>query len=378
MLERILFVDDERNILEAMQRSLRKLYQVVVAESGKEGIEKLYNEGPFAVVVADMHMPLMDGVEFLRKVKEISPDSVRVMLTGDTDSSTATHAVNEGNIFRFLIKPVLANELIPVLQSAVGQHHLITAEKELLEKTLQGTIRLLTDIMSLVNSMVFSKSTRIVRYVRHIVSKMKLEDSWQYEIAAMLSQIGCITLPPEVINKMQSESELTEKEKEQIHNHPAIGRKLLQNIPRLQTVSLIIANQYKDYHDFEKTSSPVLHYIQTGAQILRVTNDYDFHFMQGKSKENILKYFKDNPTIYNPLIVSALASMEFESLKYIVRNINVKDITPFMVTEEDIRAKNGVTIVTREQEITPLMIEYLRSFAEGIGVHEPFRVKIPV
>src|SRR5882672_4792554 len=112
MNTKILCVDDEPNVLEAFSRSLRKDFQVFVAQSGEQGIAMIENEGPFAVVVSDMRMPEMDGIQFLSRVRETIPETVRVMLTGNADQQTAMNAVNEGNIFRFLTKPCSPEALV--------------------------------------------------------------------------------------------------------------------------------------------------------------------------------------------------------------------------------------------------------------------------
>src|SRR5205085_9651219 len=92
----------------------------------------------YAVVVADMRMPKMDGVELLSRLRTLTPTTVRIMLTGNADQQTAIDAVNEGHIFRFLNKPCPPETLEKTLRAALNQHHLITAEKELLELTLTG------------------------------------------------------------------------------------------------------------------------------------------------------------------------------------------------------------------------------------------------
>lgn len=105
MSNRILFVDDDPNILKGFQRNLRKHYDISVADSGQTGLELIANSEPFAVIVADMQMPRMNGVEFLAQTRKISPDSVRIMLTGNADQQTAIAAINRGDIYRFVNKP---------------------------------------------------------------------------------------------------------------------------------------------------------------------------------------------------------------------------------------------------------------------------------
>ncbi len=102
---RILFVDDDPNILSAYQRNLRKRFPISTALNAEQGLELLQSEGPFAVIVADMQMPGTNGIQFLRKAREKAPDSVRLMLTGNADQKTAMDAVNEGHVFSILNKP---------------------------------------------------------------------------------------------------------------------------------------------------------------------------------------------------------------------------------------------------------------------------------
>ena len=130
MDERILFVDDDPNILEAYQRKLQHVLHVRTAQGPHLGLREIQEKGPFAVVVADMNMPLMNGVEFLKKVREIAPDTVRMMLTSNSDIKTAMDAVNEGAVFRFLTKPCPSTLMGDSLAAAIKQHRLITAEKE--------------------------------------------------------------------------------------------------------------------------------------------------------------------------------------------------------------------------------------------------------
>jgi len=109
MGEKILFVDDDPNILNSFKRQLRKMYQISTASSGQDGLDLIKKKGPFAVVLADMKMPHMDGITFLKKVKELSPDSIRLMITGNADQKTAISALHEGNVFRFINNPFHRN-----------------------------------------------------------------------------------------------------------------------------------------------------------------------------------------------------------------------------------------------------------------------------
>jgi DNA-binding NtrC family response regulator len=118
---RILFVDDEPLVLEGLRRSVYKEFVADLAVGPEEGLAKLRSSGPYAVVVSDMRMPAMDGAEFLATVHAISPDSIRVMLTGCGDLESAKRAVNEGRVFQFLTKPVTSAQILAALRASVAQ-----------------------------------------------------------------------------------------------------------------------------------------------------------------------------------------------------------------------------------------------------------------
>jgi DNA-binding NtrC family response regulator len=126
---RVLFVDDEPNVLASARRQFRKDYDVRTAESGAAGLATLADAGPFAVVVSDMRMPGMNGAEFLAEARRIAPDTVRMILSGQSDLDAAIAAVNDGRIFRFLTKPCTGDSLRAAVEAGVAQHRLVQAEQ---------------------------------------------------------------------------------------------------------------------------------------------------------------------------------------------------------------------------------------------------------
>lgn len=123
---RILLVDDDLGILEALQRQLRRQFDVRVANDPKEAIRLVLAEGPFSVVVSDLRMPGIDGVSLLFLIRQTAPDTVRVLLTGAGDMEAAISAINQGNVFRFLTKPCSSTTFLRTLEAAVEQYRLNT------------------------------------------------------------------------------------------------------------------------------------------------------------------------------------------------------------------------------------------------------------
>lgn len=132
--ERILFVDDEQDILDGYERLLRREFHVRVARGGQAGLDEIEQNGPFAVVISDMRMPGMSGAEFLARVCRDAPDTVRMLLTGHADIGAAIAAVNEGNIFRFLTKPCEKEVLVDAINLGISRYQQSAAEKDLLRQ----------------------------------------------------------------------------------------------------------------------------------------------------------------------------------------------------------------------------------------------------
>src|SRR6201997_3840684 len=223
MPEQILLVDDDRDILDGYRRTLRGEFLIDVAQSGQEALGLIDTKGPYAVVISDIRLPGMDGIELLRRVKSAAPETVRVMLTGNAETETAIEAINEGNIFRFLIKPCSKEMMAKTITAALMQYRLIVAEKQLLEQTLSGCLQVLSEVLSLVNPAAFSRADRARRYIHHVVTAMRLGNPWQYEAAAMLSQLGCVTLAPEIVEAVYRGETLSPDEQTQYEAHPSVA-----------------------------------------------------------------------------------------------------------------------------------------------------------
>ena len=380
MVNKILCVDDEPNILDAYRRSLKKEFQIETAVGGEQALSVVAANGPFAVVVSDMRMPGMDGVQFLAKVSEQAPDTVRMMLTGNSDQQTAIDAVNEGHIFRFLSKPCPPESLAQAVRAGVRQYQLIRAERDLLENTLSGSLQVLADVLSLVNPMAFGRSSRVRRLVRKLCDTLKVEDAWQTEIAATLSQLGCIMVPEETMAKVYSGAPVTAEELRMLQAHPQVGRDLIGHIPRLEPVAEIIAYQEKLFngsglpHDGRSGEE-----IPYGARILKVALDFD-KMVEGKfSNADAYDEIKRRGDWYDPRVVESLVDvLASDETKYETRSVSVADLTANMFLAEDVRSTSGVLLVAKGQEVAASLSMRLANFVLKTGIQEPIKVFVPV
>lgn len=310
MMEKILCVDDNPNILADYKRRLHKKFDIEVAQSGEQGIEVLNNKGPFAVVVSDIRMPGMDGIEFLTKVKECSPDSVQIVLTGYLELQTLVDAVNKGKIFGFLLKPCPIKDFVKTLKEGIAQYQQIKHERELAQKTLYATVRALTKILNIVNPAALRRTSRIIRYVKHIVHELQLPKRWQFELAGTLSQIGCIALPSDIFDKVYNNIPLLHPEQKMFEAYPQIGYELLTDIPELETVANMIKGQRGSFGMYIEVKDNLTkdEIVGLGAQILKVSLDLDRLRVSGMSHEDALAKMGNSQTEdYNWKIMNALS-----------------------------------------------------------------------
>ncbi len=372
----ILFVDDQPGALHAFERQFRKRFSIRTADSAAKALDIVRDEGPFSVIVSDMRMPGMDGVQLLSRVKDSFPDMVRIMLTGDSDIQTAIEAVNSGQIFRFLTKPCSPQALTRALEQAISQYNLITAEKELLNQTLKGSVKVLCELLSLANPTAFSRGYRIKDIVVKIAQKLGLERIWQYEIAALMSQIGCVTIPDDILKKMQSGTELSSKETGMFLNHPKVGAKLIGKIPRLGHVAIMVENQMLS-HD-EIVHDPEVRLTdeeKIGAQILRAAIDHDSLLIQGVDHHDAIQRMAGRSGVYDKKILNLIDENHRQNEPIKIVTLNFEDIIPGMVADEDIVAGNGSLIIPRGQEITWSVIQELTNYLDHIGIRNPIRVR---
>ncbi len=375
MNEKILCVDDEPNILEAYQRTLRKRFHIDVACGGEEALKAIAERGPYAVIVADMRMPGMNGVELLAQVKQIAPLTVRMMLTGNADQQTAIQAVNQGHIFRFLSKPCSPEDFASALEAGLEQHRLLTAERQLLTQTLSGAIKVLVDVLAMLKPQAFGRASEVRRIVHQICEQLPVENAWAVEIAAALSQIGCITVPEKILAKVYRGESLSAEEWEIYQQHPKVGHELIRNIPRLEEAAEIIGYQEKLYNgkgfpqDFRAGDQ-----IPLGARILKVALDWTALLAAGLQPEMAFVHLRQRQGWYDPKVVEALKRALEISEEYAVRELRVNQLADGMILAEHVRSIHGTLLCPKGQEITPAVRHRLRNYMVNVGIQGPIRV----
>ena len=363
---RVLCVDDEPMVLEGLTLHLRTRFHLLTATSGAAGIDRLKYDGPFAVVVSDMRMPQMNGAEFLAQARQIAPDTVRMLLTGYADLDSAVAAVNQGQIFRFLSKPCPPPLMVQALTAAVEQHRLIQAERVLLEQTLAGAIKLLTEVLSLASPLAFGRAVRLKRLAGQLCDRLEVDVRWHIEAAAQLSQIGCITLPADLVENLYFGKALTPAEQALAERLPAMADQLLGNVPRLEPVREILTLQARRFDGGAE--------LPLGARLLRLLVDYDRLEASGATAAVALGILAQRAGTYDPALLEHLRAVVGTRTED-VRELALPALRPGMVFADDVRSRTNTLLVARGQTVTQGLIERMKNLPPG-QVKEPIRVLV--
>jgi response regulator RpfG family c-di-GMP phosphodiesterase len=392
MKEKILFVDDEKNLLASYERRLRKQYALETAPGGEEGLAKLAQNGPFALVVADRQMPGMDGTRFLALVKERCPDTVRMMLTGNVDLESAIRTVNEGGLFRFLTKPCPPKELAKALDDGLAQYRLIVSEKELLNKTLNGSIRLLTDILSLLDGGSFGRNHGLRDAIARLTGKLQLPNAWEIHLAVMLAPIGHVTVPPELFIKSRSGQSLSEPEAQILARVPECAGRLINNIPRLEGVSRIVQYQHKNFDGSGSPQDDVSgEAIPYGSRLLKILLDALELETKGVSRSDALAALQRSKGKYDPALLaeicthwaptpipaalSAAAPNGAAAVQRPTVNVFLDNLTVGMVVRANVETDEGTVIIPAGTLLNEMALEKIHNFARLGDVKEPIVVQ---
>ena len=357
----VLCVDDEPRVVEGLALHLRRDYNVVTANGAHAALQLLKVHGAPTVIVSDMRMPGMDGATLLKHVRHLHPETTRILLTGDPGRDVAVAAVNDGQIFRYLTKPCPADQLRTAIEAGVAQHRLFIAERVLLQETLLGCIRALIDVLAITNPVAFGRATRVKRLAVDLAIASGSKGFWQLEAAAMLSQVGYISLPTELVEKLYYGKRLTPEERVLADGAPQVANKLLSHIPRLETVMEILAASR------DATSDLPEGLIKLGAGILRLVIEYDTLIAQGHPIDEAIAAIRAPALRHDDKLMERLeAQVGASSRAQKLTEVAVGDVTPGMVFMDDLRTHIGTLLVPKGFEVTETFLERARNFGPGI------------
>ena len=361
---KVLFVDDEESILKAFKLNLGRKYSVFIAESGNEGLRIIEEDGPFEVIVSDFSMPRMNGADFLEKVREQNKEVVTILLTGQANFDDLCDVVRRGEIFRLLGKPCSPEALDENLQQAFRQYQLICAEKELLEKTLNGAIGAITSLLSAANPLFFGRAQRVKSLAIEVARELKIDHGWRLQVAADFCYLGYLTLPQDSQQNVYDGGELTPEMQKVIVSFPTFVSNLLKDIPRLHRIRKIIEFIQADFED----NTGEFHDERRIASIIRLAQEYDKYETKGCSKGEIFENLRPLETIFLPGSLDALANTrELHGGFMEASKVSPVNLKPGMRLIEELVLSDGQMLAPSGAMVSLSFMQMVQSHLAALG-----------
>ncbi len=380
--DNILIVDDEQRVLASITRTLLEedFDAVRTAQNGLDALEIVRSTPNLALIISDHHMPGLSGIDFLVQARKITPYTTRILLSGAADLEMAVDAVNRGSIFRFLIKPCPTEILVGSVKDGVRQFQMLTGERDLMSKTLNGSIKLMVDLLSVFNPGVFNQASRLRILARTLASAMNLEEqSWEIELAALLSQIGAVALPKNVVEKWQNNEKLDQPDEEMIRSIPQMGKRLIKNIPRLDRIADAVGFQDLPYTGRIMPDIPTGIKIPLPARILKIIMDYDRFLQKSNNEVAAFQMLNQREKDYDPEILEVFQNKVLKEISMRVnvqpgeKQIFVREVKIGMIVMRDVIDKQGLIVMPKGTAITEVLKmqldNYSRTFAIGDTIY---------
>ena len=273
---RLLIVDDEEDNLALLYRTLRTKYDITKAHNAIEALDILKTE-KFDCILSDHKMPMMDGVEFLKRVNDIQPRTMRLLVTAYSDVKILIDAINYAKIYRYIKKPYTPDELLMIVESALECYQLKIDNENLildLKDLFSGTVKAIIEALDAKDSFTLGRSRRVAFYAMKIVQKMSLtpSETSQIELAGLLHDIGMIGVAEEILNKTQK---LTDEEYEKIKLHVHYSIKILEDIKQLKEITEIIKYHHEYYNGCGYPFNLKGEEIPIGSRIIAIADAFD-------------------------------------------------------------------------------------------------------
>ena len=370
-MQSILIVDDDKDLLLALSEGLLGSFRVETSADPKEALDRLYKMPELAVVVADMRMPGMSGLELLRQARSIVPNASRVMLTSADDAQTAIAAINEGNVCRFLTKPcglaVLQAAILEALDLRQTLHHLLEAQFRM----VAGIVEVLGKVILMVNPESHALAQRLRQRMRELALEMLHPEFWELEIAAMLAPLGALGTPLSfsAANPAAAFS----------GDFPQAAAALLRQIPRMEKIAGVVAYLGKNFDGSGQPWDSVAGVqIPIGARMLRVVRDMEEVVGAGRAPGDALRLMQQKEGAYDPnVLAAALACFGEDPHAHRPHTASVawSALQEGDTLADDIPSETGALLLTKGCRVTPNLKKMLQHMASRGRMPDGVRIR---
>jgi response regulator RpfG family c-di-GMP phosphodiesterase len=398
----ILIVDDEEIVLVALRDTLlREGYEVIASPHAIHALSVL-KEREFSVVITDQQMPMVSGLEFLAQVREIQPEATRILITAVLSLSTVIDAINKGEIYRFIVKPWLREELLATVKNAVHRHELISKNARLQAETqaMNAQLRSLNQTLETQVARVAEQNTQLAEYARNqeenlrrsielCVQTMRTfyptlgnqarrvsalcasmsatldlppDQKQTLDIASHIYDIGLVGIPRQLIRRWQDKpNDLSEAEWTLIHQHPILGQELAGFIHHLTPVGPTIRGHHEHFDGTGYPDQLGGERIPWLARLLAVAVAHSESDGDPKVASELIR--QGSGSAYDPEAVRIfMRAVPKAVLPGKQRVVPLSDLCPGMVLAEGIYSENGMLLIPDGQRLTATYIDKLNNY----------------
>jgi response regulator RpfG family c-di-GMP phosphodiesterase len=236
---------------------------------------------------------------------------------------------------------------------------------------------MLIEILGMVSPAASNRAARLQRYTIELSEALGLAPHWEWGLAAFVSQIGYVALPKEMLFKVEACQTLNEEEKRLYESHPEVASRLLAAVPRLEDVAAIVAAQFGALNNSDLPDDLRQWDIRHAGQLLlRAAIEYDRLVSRGASRESAINTLRQSTLRFPSSVLKAFARLSASAKGTMIRQIRLTDLTVGMTLDEDLISPKGIRLVPAGTEVTTTLMIRLTSIADGVGVAEPFRVRV--
>ena len=370
----IMVVDDQPANLKLLEDLLTNLGHAVRSfPRGRLALEAAARNSP-DLILLDINMPEMDGFEVCRRLK--ADDKLAgipvLFLSALTETRDKVNAFRLGGV-DYITKPFQLEEVRARVETHLELHRARQRERELLERTLNGAVKALSDLAHLTSPTLTERSGALRSMVVQMAQQMHLPDSWQYELAAMLCLIGCITLPSDAFEHAYVGDRASAEEEKMYRAHPAVGSQLLSKIPRLENVAEMIRLQQVETAHW--ASNDVA---ERGARMLKTAQELDRRTLRGVPFQTACNQLRAASAKYPTAMVDALKDYSPSRVHFEVKRLAAQQLLAGMILQDDVVTEEGsLTVISKGTTLTVTLIERVRNFARTRGIVEPIQVRAP-
>ncbi len=274
----VLIVDDEENNLMLLKRTFRGKYNLLTAHNGVEALEVVKKYGPeISLIVSDQKMPVMEGTEFLKEVNKNNPQIIKILLTGHVGTDIIVSAINDCNLFQYILKPFDPEELKISVESGIEKYSMASNNKIFyneLKKLFYKTIRAMSNALDTKDAYTNGHSLRVTIYSMILARALNFDDTFleDLEIAGLLHDIGKIAMPKSILCK---NGKLTDDEFLVMKSHPVKGEKIVININKLQMIAEWVKSHHEKYDGKGYPDGLKGEEIPLAGRIIAIADTYD-------------------------------------------------------------------------------------------------------